>query len=83
MKEMIKNIGNAIIVRMRVCNISMGEWYKSERRFTESRPLNKFDWELSGMLQALKHMGIEYEVNYNDSTTQYTGIEIMGIKFEV
>ena len=48
MKEMIKNIGNAIIVRMRVCNISMGEWYKSERRFTESRPLNKFDWELRG-----------------------------------
>lgn len=83
MKEMIKNIGNAIIVRMRVCNISMGEWYKSERRFTESRPLNKFDWELSGMLQALKHMGIEFEIDYNDRVTQYTGIEIMGIKFEV
>lgn len=83
MKEMIKNIGNAIIVRMRVCNISMGEWYEDERRFTESRPLNKFDWELSGMLQALKHMGIEYEVNYNDDVTQYTGVTVMGIRFEV
>ena len=83
MKEMIKNIGNAIIVRMRVCNISMGEWYEDERRFTENGPLNKFDWELSGMLQALKHMDIGYEVNYNGSVTQYAGIEIMGIKFEV
>lgn len=83
MKEMIKNIGNAIIVRMRVCNIGMREWSEDERRFTESRPLNKFDWELSGMLQALKHMGIEFEIDYNDHVTQYTGIEIMGIKFEV
>lgn len=83
MKEMIKNIGNAIIVRMRVCNICMREWSEDERRFTESRPLNKFDWELSGMLQALKHMGIEFEIDYNDRVTQYTGIEIMGIKFEV
>lgn len=83
MKEMIKNIGNVIIVRMRVCNIRMREWSEDERRFTESRPLNKFDWELSGMLQALKHMGIEFEIDYNDCVTQYTGIEIMGIKFEV
>ena len=83
MKEMIKSIGNTIIVRMRVCNISMREWSEDERRFTESRPLNKFDWELSGMLQALKHMGIEFEIDYNDRVTQYTGIEIMGIKFEV
>ena len=35
------------------------------------------------MLQALKHMGIEFEIDYNDRVTQYTGIEIMGIKFEV
>ena len=83
MKEMIKNIGNTIIVCMRVCNISMGKWSEDERRFTESRPLNKFDWELSGMLRALKHMGIEFEIDYNDRVTQYTGIEIMGIKFEV
>lgn len=83
MNEMIKNIGNAIVVRMRVCNISMREWYEGEKRFTESRPLNRFDFELSGMLQALKHMGIEYEVDYNEDVTQYTSVTIMGTRFEV
>lgn len=82
MKEMINNIGERLIHKMRVINICTREFANDERRFSEPRKLNKFDHEFRGMLDILKTMGIEFEIEYNDDVTEMTAITIMGQRFE-
>lgn len=83
MNEMINNVADRMITKMKVINTYDKEWATDERRFTESRPCNKFDHELRGMVHALQAMDIDFEFHWNDDVTQYTAITIMGKRFDV
>ena len=83
MTEMINRIGERLITKMSVINLYTKEWAEDERRFNESRKLNKFDHEFRGMTDMLKTMGIDFEIEYNEAVTEMTAITIMGKRFEV
>lgn len=70
MFEMIQNLGNRMVVLMRVVNIA-------------GLSGNKLAHELVGMTMALKAMGIEFEFDFNDDVTEYTAVTLMGQRFEV
>lgn len=83
MNEMIQNLGNRMVALMRVINIENRNWSEDERRFTETRPSNKFDHELHGMTMALQAMGIEFGFEFDGEVIEYTAITLMGTRFEV
>lgn len=76
MNEMIKNIGERIVVKMSVVNTVMKNYDGNKRE-------NPLYSELQGMFQMLKAMNIEFNVLWNYEVTEMTGIEIMGKKFKV
>lgn len=80
MTEMIKNLGEALVIKMRVVNMVKRN---NEYIFDNNIRTNPFYSEFTGMLQALKAMNIECEVDYNKDVTEMTAITIMGIRFEV
>ena len=83
MTEMLDNLAERMISKIQVINLYTVEWADNEKRFTESRPLNKFDHELRGMTDAMKAMGIEFEFKYNADVTEITAITIMGKRYKV
>lgn len=83
MDEMINNVASRMITKMRIINRYIEEWANDDKRFTESRQLNKFDHELRGMVQTLQAMGIDFEFHWDDDVTYWTAITIMGKRFEV
>lgn len=83
MNEMINKIADSMLTKMRVINIYCKKWAADEKRFTESRPLNKFDHELRGMVQMLKAMDIDLEFYWDDDAIEFTAITIMDKRFEI
>ena len=83
MGEMMNNIAKRMIKKIRVVNLFTKDWAQDERRFTESRKLNKFDFELSGMFQTLEAAGISYDVEYNADVSEITAIILMGTRYSV
>ena len=83
MEEMMSNIAKRMITKIRVVNLYTKDWSQDERRFTESRKCNKFDFELSGMFQTLEAAGIPYDVEYNSDVSEITAIILMGTRYSV
>lgn len=80
MEEMIKNIGERLVIQMRLVNMVKRN---KEYIFDNNIKTNPFFSEFTGMTLALKAMGIGYEIDWNEEVTEMTAITIMGIKFEV
>ena len=80
MKEMIKKIGESLVIKMRVVNMVRRN---NEYIFDNNIRTNPFFSEFVGMTQMLKAMDIEYDIDYNEDVTQMTAITIMGTRFEV
>lgn len=83
MEKMINDLAERMLVKARVINMYARKWAVDERRFTESREQNKFDHEFSGMIQAVKAMGIALDIEYDENVVEMTAIIIMGKKFLV
>ena len=83
MKEMMNNIAKRMITKIRVVNLYTKDWSQDERRFTQSRKCNKFDFELSGMFQTLEAAGIPYDIEYTPDVTEITAIILMGTRYSV
>ena len=83
MEEMMNNIAKRMIIKIQVVNLYTKDWAQDERRFTESRERNKFDFELSGMFQTLEAAGISYDVEYNADVSEITAIILMGTRYSV
>ena len=77
---MIRNIGSVLVAKMRVVNMVKRN---NEYIFDNNIRTNPFYSEFAGMTLALKAMGIDYEIDWNEDVTEMTAITIMGIKFEV
>ena len=83
MEKMINDLAERMLVKARVINMYERKWSTDERRFTKSRELNKFDHEFSGMIQAIKAMGITIDIEYDENVVEMTAINLMGKKFLV
>lgn len=78
MKEMIKNIGETAVVKMRIINRVRkdGEYADNLRKCPTYS-------EFYGMLQTLKCMDVEFEIEWNaENLDEMTAIVIMGKRFE-
>ncbi len=80
MNKMINEIGNTLVIKMRVVNM-----VKRNKEYILDNNIrtNPFYSEFVGMTQMLKVMDIEYDIDYNEDVTQMTAITIMGKRFEV
>ena len=78
MKEMINNIGERMVTKMRIINMAKrdGEYSSNFRKF----PIYS---EWVGMTQLLKAMEIDFEIDFDEAVTYMTAITIMGTRFEV
>ena len=79
MKEMIKNVGETAVIKMRLINSvrKSGEYANNIRKY----PIYS---EFYGMIQTLKCMDIEYDIEWNaEDLDEMTAIVILGQRFEV
>lgn len=78
MKEMIKNIGERMTVKMRIINsvVREGQYQNNIRKC----PIYS---EWVGMTQLLKAMEMDFEIDYDETVKYMTAITIMGQRFEV
>lgn len=79
MKEMIKNVGETAVIKMRLINSvrKSGEYADNLRKY----PIYS---EFYGMIQTLKCMDIEYDIEWNSQDLdEMTAIVISGQRFEV
>lgn len=78
MKEMINNIGESMVTKMRIINSEKrdGRYANNFRKF----PIYS---EWVGMTQLLKAMEMDFEIDYDETVTYMTAITIMGIRFDV
>lgn len=78
MKEMINNIGDRMVTKMRIINHERrdGGYSDNFRKF----PIYS---EWVGMTQLLKAMEMDYYIDYDETVTYMTAITIMGTRFEV
>ena len=79
MKEMIKNIGELAVIKMRLINRirKSGEYADNIRKF----PMYS---EFYGIIQTLKCMDIEYDIEFNpQDLDEMTTIVILGQRFEI
>lgn len=78
MTEIIKKLGECMVIKMRLINRAKrsGEYANNFRQF----PIYS---EWVGMTQTLKTMGFEFEIDYDETVTDMTAITIMGMRFEV
>lgn len=83
MNTMIENLGKRMVVKAKMVNHYAKAWSVDERRFNESRELNKFDHELRGMIQAIEAMDMEFSMEYDANVVEITAIVIMGYRFNV
>ena len=79
MREMIKKIGESMVIKMRVVNMVK----KNNDYFNSNIRTNPFYSEFVGMTQLLITMEIDFEIEWNEDVTQMTAITIMGTRFEV
>ena len=78
MKEMINNIGERMVTKMRIINAEKrdGEYSDNFRKF----PIYS---EFVGMTQLLKAMEIDFEIDFDETVTYMTAITIMGTRFDL
>jgi hypothetical protein len=79
MNEMIKNVGENAVIKMRIINRVRkdGEYADNLRKC----PIYS---EFYGMTQTLKCMDIDFEIDWNpQNLDEMTAITIMGKRFEV
>ena len=79
MNEMIKNIGDLAVTKMRIINRVRkdGEYADNIRKCPTYS-------EFYGMTLTLKHMDIDFEIEWNlNNLDEMTAITIMGKRFEV
>lgn len=79
MNEMIKNVGETVITKMRIINRVRkdGEYAGNLRKC----PIYS---EFYGMIQTLKCMDIDFEIDWNpNNLDEMTAITINGKRFEV
>ena len=79
MREMIKKIGESMVIKMRVVNMVK----ENNDYFNSNIRTNPFYSEFVGMTQLLITMEIDFEIEWNEDVTQMTAITIMGTRFEV
>lgn len=80
MKEMIRKIGEYCVIKMRVVNMVLRN---RDYIFDNNIRTNPFYSEFSGMLQMLKTMDFEFDVEWDEEVKQMTAITIMNQRFEV
>lgn len=79
MKEMIKNIGETAVIKMRIINR-----VKKDGEYTDNIRKCPTYSEFYGMIQTLKCMDIDFDIEWNkNDLDEMTAITIMGLKFEV
>ena len=78
MNEMINRIGDRMVVKARVVNLAVEEGDYAHN-IRECPTYSEF----YGMIELLKTMGIEYDIEFNREVTHMTAIVIMGKRFEV
>ena len=76
--EMINNIGDRLVTKMRVVNL-----YKESGEFADNIRKCPFYSEFVGMTQMLKTLGIEFEIDWDVSVSNMTAVTVMGKRFEV
>lgn len=79
MNKIIANIGETALTKMRIINRVRkdGEYADNLRKCPTYS-------EFYGMIQTLKCMGFEYDIDWNaDNLDEMTAITIMGKRFEV
>lgn len=82
-EDMIDAVGELMVHKARIINLYLKDWAQDERRFSESRACNKFDFEFAGISQAVKAMGLNIDVLYSDDVTQISSIIIGATMFKV
>lgn len=80
MKEMIRKIGETCVIKMRVVNMALRN---RDYIFDNNIRTNPFYSEFSGMMQMLKTMDFEFDVEWDEEVKQMTAITIMNQRFEV
>lgn len=79
-KEIIKNVADSMVILMKTINRKeregRGEYKDSFRKFP-------FYSEFIGMTHMLKIMGIDFEIDFDETVTYMTAITISGERFEV
>lgn len=78
MNEMFSNIGERLVIKARVVNLAKRE-NEYSKNFRECPVYSEF----VGMIEMLKTMQIDYDIDWNYDVTQMTSITVMGKKFEV
>lgn len=79
MNEMIKNVGETAVIKMRIIN----RVRKEGEHAGNLRKCPTYS-EFYGMTQTLKCMDIDFEIEWNpDNLDEMTAISIMGKRFEV
>ena len=79
MKTMIKNVGETAVIKMRIINR-----VKKDGEYTDNLRKCPTYSEFYGMIQTLKCMDIDYDIEWNPKNLdEMTAIVIMGNRFEV
>ena len=81
MTTMIENIGDQLIIEARMVNEFMESWLAGKEEGNLRR--NPFYSEFRGMLQMLKTMDIDFEIEYDEQFVRMTAITVMGKRFAV
>lgn len=78
MNEMINKIGDRLVVKMRVVNI-----YRNREEYAHNIRTCPFYSEFRGMIEMIKTMGIDHQIEFSADLSQMTAIVLNGKKFEV
>ena len=81
MTEMINKIGESLVIKARVVNLFMEDWFSG--KVSGNLRSNPCYSEFRGMLLMVKAMGIEHEVIFNDDVTQMIAIDLNGKRFDI
>lgn len=81
MEEMIKNLGNRMVLLLRIINVDRIKWNSNTDNLVHQKPLNKFDHELNGMIMAIQAMGISFSFEFDAKSIEYKSVTLMGIQF--
>lgn len=80
MTEMINRIGERLVTKMTVVNLAR----ENKEYWDDNIRTNPHYSEFHGMLQLLKTMDFEFEIDWNpENIYEMTAITIMGKRFEV
>lgn len=78
MNEMINKIGERLVVKARVVNI-----YRNDEKYAHNIRTCPFYSEFRGMIEMLKTLDIDYDIDFSADLSQMTAITVAGKRFEV